>query len=133
MATRDVVGTPHSIIRHPDMPRAVFKLLWDTIASGKEIFAYVKNMSKSGKYYWVLAHVTPSYNAKGELDGYHSNRRKPQEKAVKVVEALYASLLAEEKKHDNAKTGQDASVAMLMKLLSDQNLSYSEFVWSVGE
>ncbi len=90
-------------------------------------------MSKSGKYYWVLTHVTPSYNAKGELDGYHSNRRKPQQKAVKVVEALYASLLAEEKKHDNAKTGLDASVAMLMKLLSDQNLSYSEFVWSVGE
>ena len=58
----ELAGAPHSIIRHPDMPRAVFKLLWDTVLAGKEIFAYVKNMSRNGDFYWVFAHVTPSFD-----------------------------------------------------------------------
>ena len=57
---QELLGQPHSIIRHPDMPRCVFKLLWDTIGAGKEIFAYVINRAKNGDHYWVLAHVTPS-------------------------------------------------------------------------
>lgn len=133
MSTRDVIGKPHSIIRHPDMPRAVFKLLWDTIQSGKEIFAYVKNMSKSGKYYWVIAHVTPSFDGYGQVTGYHSNRRSPDPRKVKEVSDLYASLLAEEKRHANAKAGIEASYEMLTDLLTSQNKTYSEFVWSIGE
>jgi len=58
----ELLGAQHNIIRHPDMPRAVFNLLWDTIAQGNEIFAYVKNMSKDGGFYWVFANVTPSYD-----------------------------------------------------------------------
>ena len=58
----ELLGQPHSIVRHPDMPRAVFKQLWDAIHGGREIFAYVKNMAKTGDYYWVFAHVTPSYD-----------------------------------------------------------------------
>jgi PAS domain S-box-containing protein len=56
----ELLGQPHSIIRHPEMPRCVFKLLWDTIAEGGEIFAYVVNRSKNGDHYWVFAHVTPT-------------------------------------------------------------------------
>src|SRR5208337_1146296 len=69
----ELVGAQHSIIRHPDMPRAVFKLLWDTIQEGREIFAYVKNMAKNGDYYWVFAHATPSYDAAGRIIGFHSS------------------------------------------------------------
>ena len=69
----ELLGQQHSIVRHPDMPRAVFKLLWDTLGEGKEIFAYVKNMTKHGDYYWVFAHVTPSYDGAGKLVGYHSS------------------------------------------------------------
>lgn len=133
MSTQDVIGEPHSIIRHPDMPRAVFKLLWNTLQAGQEIFAYVKNMSRTGKYYWVIAHVTPSFNANGEIDGYHSNRRAPAKKEIDAISVIYAQLLAEEKKHANAKEGMDASCRLLSKILADQNKSYSEFVWSVGE
>ena len=75
-------GQPHSIIRHPDMPRAVFKLLWDTLEAKGEIFAYVLNLAKNGDHYWVFAHVTPSFDAKGAVIGYHSNRRKPDAAAV---------------------------------------------------
>ena len=71
----ELLGQPHSIIRHPDMPRAVFKLLWDTVLVRREIFAYVKNMSRNGDYYWVFAHVTPSFDAKGNVIGFHSSRR----------------------------------------------------------
>lgn len=133
MSTADVIGEPHSIIRHPDMPRAVFKLLWDSIAAGKEIFAYVKNMSLTGKYYWVLAHITPSYDQGGQIDGYHSNRRAPSIKAVEAVSALYAALLSEEKKHTNAKVALDSSYTMLTNILTEKNTSYSEFVWSIGK
>ena len=62
----ELIGQPHNLIRHPDMPRAVFKLLWDTLGEGKEIFAYVKNMTRNGDYYWVFAHVTPSYDISGK-------------------------------------------------------------------
>ena len=63
----ELVGQPHSIIRHPDMPRCVFKLLWDTVERGEEIFAFVKNMAKNGDHYWVLAHVTPTVDAQGKI------------------------------------------------------------------
>ena len=61
-AEAEVLGQPHSIIRHPGTPRAVFSLLWRTIESGREIFAYVVNRAKNGDHYWVLAHVTPTFS-----------------------------------------------------------------------
>lgn len=60
----DIVGEAHNCIRHPDMPRCVFQLLWDTLATGEEIFAYVLNLTKRGDHYWVLAHVTPRRSAR---------------------------------------------------------------------
>jgi hypothetical protein len=66
----ELLGQPHSIIRHPDMPRAVFKLLWDTLAAKQELFAYVVNMAKDDDdYYWVFAHITPSYDATSNVIG----------------------------------------------------------------
>lgn len=131
MTTKDVIGQPHSIIRHPDMPRAVFKLLWDTIQEGKEIFAYVKNMSKTGKYYWVFAHVTPSFDDHGRVIGYHSSRRSPDRAEINAIAPIYQSLVAEENRHANSKTGMAASFALLLQLLKEQGKSYSEFVWAL--
>lgn len=86
LAPREALGAPHSLIRHPDMPRCVFKLLWDTIESGEEIFAYVINLAGNGDHYWVFAHVTPSFDASGRMVGYHSNRRRPSaEQIAKIV------------------------------------------------
>ena len=65
-AESELIGTQHNIIRHPDMPRGVFKLFWDTLQRGDEIFAFVKNISMDGSFYWVLANVTPSVNEAGE-------------------------------------------------------------------
>jgi len=74
----EVLNKPHSLIRHPDMPRCVFKLLWDTIQAKSEVFAYVVNMCKNGDHYWVFAHVTPSYDTTGKVVNYHSSRRVPE-------------------------------------------------------
>ena len=91
----ELLGQPHSIIRHPDMPRAVFKLLWDTVLDRREIFAYVKNMARNGDYYWVFAHVTPSYDAKGSVIGFHSSRRVPDRNVLtKTIIPLYTDILA---------------------------------------
>ncbi|GHF24126.1 chemotaxis protein [Kordiimonas sediminis] len=133
MTTREVIGQPHNIIRHPDMPRAVFKLLWDTISKGEEIFAYVKNMSKTGKYYWVIAHVTPSYSQLGEIDGYHSNRRLPSKSGVNDIAPAYDQLLAEERKHSNPKEALAASYALLHEMVEKNGTDYAEFIWSTGE
>jgi len=71
----ELIGKQHNIIRHPDMPRGVFKLLWDTLAKEQEIFAYVKNMSKDGGFYWVFANVTPSYDQQGKVIHKHPGPR----------------------------------------------------------
>jgi PAS domain S-box-containing protein len=126
----ELLGSQHNIIRHPDMPRAVFKLLWDTIASGQECFAYVKNMARDGSFYWVLANVTPSYDLEGRMIGYLSVRRKPKPEAVKLVDGLYKSMLAAEKQA-GARDAIAASSKILTDLLTSKGMSYEEFVLSL--
>jgi len=129
---RDVLGQPHSIIRHPDMPRCIFKVLWDTIQAGNEIFAYVINRASNGDHYWVLAHVTPSRDASGNIIGYHSNRRVPKRSAVdETIIPLYRDLLEEENRHANRKEGMEASVAKVTGLLSSKGLEVNEFFLSL--
>ena len=127
----ELMGQPHNIIRHPDMPRAVFQLLWDTLESGQEIFAYVNNMASNGDNYWVLAHVTPSYNRNGEIVGYHSSRRAPERAAVEKVSVLYRKLLEEERRYTDKQAGLAASMAMLKRALADGGIEYDEFVFSL--
>lgn len=125
---RELLGQPHSIIRHPDMPRCVFKLLWDTIAAKGEIFAYVKNMACNGDHYWVLAHVTPSLDAAGVVTGYHSNRRRPTPAAVAAIEPLYRELRAAEERPANRKDGMLAGCDRLAAMLKDRGVRYDQFV-----
>lgn len=131
---REVIGQPHSLIRHPDMPRCVFKLLWETIASGREIFAYVVNLAKTGDHYWVLAHVTPTFGRGGEIIGYHSNRRTPDRVFLEqTIEPLYRDLLAEERRHP-AKAEQIArSSALLASTLEKAKTTYEELMFSRPE
>ena len=110
------------------MPACVFKLLWDVIQGGREIFAYVVNLCKGGDHYWVFAHVTPTFDDDGKIIGYHSNRRVPDRPAVEAVQGLYAALLEEEKRHDDQKEGMKAATAMLTSALAEKEVEYDEFV-----
>lgn len=128
----EISGKPHNLIRHPDMPGCVFQLLWETIARREEIFAYVLNIAKNGGHYWVFAHVTPSFDLVGTHVGYHSNRRVPYTDALPAVKSLYSQLSTEEKKHANRKQAVEASSRILRQVLTDQNKSYSEFVFGLS-
>jgi PAS domain S-box-containing protein len=129
---RHTLDAPHSVIRHPEMPRCVFALLWETIQAGREIFAYVVNRSVNGDHYWVFAHVTPSFGERGEIVGYHSNRRVPRREALdQVIKPLYADLLAIEARHANRKDGMLAAVAALTEKLKGAAVSYDEFIFSI--
>jgi len=128
----EVLGQPHSIIRHPDMPRAVFKLLWDTLAEGREIFAYVKNMTKRGDYYWVFAHVTPSFDANRQVIGFHSNRRVPDRKVLtESIIPLYAELLREEAAQRNGKDALAAGFARLVAFSSSRKMPYDQLIFAL--
>ena len=122
----ELLGKPHNIVRHPDMPRIIFKLLWERIQNKQEIFAYVKNKTKNGGYYWVYANVTASVDDRGNIIGYYSVRRKVNEQALPVIEDLYAKLLQAE-----ARGGMDASQKYLNNLLKEKGVRYDEFVASL--
>ncbi len=128
----ELLNQPHSLIRHPDMPRCIFKLLWDTLQSKKEIFAYVVNMCKNGDHYWVLAHVTPSYDAAGHITGYHSNRRVPNREIIdNTIIPLYKLLIEEEKRHSNRKEGMNTAFQSLLNILEEKGMEYDEFIFSL--
>jgi len=127
----ECIGQPHSMIRHPDMPRAIFKLLWDCISSGREVFAYVNNRAKNGDHYWVLAHVTPNFGPSGEIVGYHSNRRVPVKGALDKIKPLYQALLDIERAAPDRKLGLDASFKQLNDLLAREGKSYGEFIFGL--
>ncbi len=126
----EVLGAPHSILRHPQMPKSVFKLLWDTIRSGEEVFAYVNNRARNGDHYWVFAHVTPTVNRTGEIVGFHSNRRAPSPSAIETIIPLYESTTKVEisgNQNDAAERGLDFMISHISKT----GLSYSEFLFSI--
>ncbi|RMH12585.1 MAG: PAS domain S-box protein [Planctomycetota bacterium] len=127
----ELIGRAHNIIRHPDMPRCVFKYLWDTIQAGDEVFAYVLNRCKSGDHYWVFAHVTPTFNERGQIVGYHSNRRVPSRSAIEKIKPIYDLLLREEQKHSTPREQWQASLPLLVDYLNQAKMSYEEFVFTL--
>lgn len=127
----DVIGMPHSVVRHPEMPRSVFKLLWETIESGQEIFAYVCNLAKNGDHYWVLANVTPTFDQEGNIIGFHSNRRAPDRKILATVQELYKLLLEEERRHADRRKGLLAATELLQSMVKERASAYDEFVFSL--
>ncbi|MFM6927900.1 MAG: PAS domain-containing protein, partial [Bdellovibrio sp.] len=114
-----MLGAPHSIIRHPDMPRAVFKLFWDTLKSDKAIGAYVKNLSGNGSYYWVFAFAFPIE------DGYLSIRFKPSSALFQVVQKIYEEVQAFEKENDSL---EESEHLLLQKIKEHGFKDYEEFM-----
>ncbi|MEN1975646.1 PAS domain-containing protein [Cellulomonas sp. P4] len=131
-AEREILGSPHNLIRHPAMPRAVFQLMWEVIPAGREIFAYVVNLAADGGHYWVLAHVTPSFAPDGSVVGYHSNRRWVPPATRRTVGDLYARIRAVEDAQSRTPDRIAAGRAALDAALADAGATYDEFVWSLA-
>ena len=101
--SEELIGKPHNIVRHPDMPKIVFQILWKYVKDKREVFAYVKNRSFDGGFYWV--------------------RRKPNPKALEIIAPLYERLLNAEKNG-----GMEASGKILEQILDDKKVSYDELM-----
>jgi PAS domain S-box-containing protein len=118
----ELLEQPHSIIRHPDMPKIIFKYLWDTIQAGNDVKAFVKNLCKDGEFYWVFAHVRVATNPDGSFRNYVSTRKGMSASARTVIEPLYKDLVAAEESG-----GMDASLPLLEAFLKEHGGSLSTF------
>ena len=124
----ELLGQAHNIVRHPDMPKLVFKLLWERVQNKEEIFAYVVNKTKNGDSYWVYANVTASIDKDARVIGYYSVRRMPNPEALKIIKPFYAQML-----HAEKSGGVEASSKILTNMLNEKGISYDEFIISIQE
>lgn len=131
-AEPSLLGVQHNLVRHPDMPRGAFKLLWDTLKTRREFFGFVKNMTSNGDYYWVFANVTPDFDARGECVGYFSVRRRPTKEAVATIEALYREMRDVENRAGAAQAPA-ASVEFLQAKLKALGTTYDRFILSLAK
>ena len=115
----ELIGANHNIIRHPDMPKIAFKILWDLIQAKKEFFGFVKNLRKDGGFYWVFAYITADVDLSGKIAGYTSFRKKPSRAGINEISKIYAKLKEEEKSG-----GISASYELLKEMLNatDENI-----------
>ncbi len=112
----ELIGKPHSIVRHPDMPKVVFKLLWETISAGKNINAVVKNLAKDGRYYWIFTEFEIRKDTDtGKIIGYHASRKTISPHVIEIIANLYAELLKVEKSN-----GVEASQIYLINFLKEK-------------
>jgi aerotaxis receptor len=95
-SVEELIGEPHNIIRHPDMPKAGFAQMWKTIQEGGIWHGLVKNLRKDGRYYWVDTEVTPTYDSNGQVKGYMAARKPASRKNVEETAALYKKMLEQE-------------------------------------
>jgi PAS domain S-box-containing protein len=120
----ELVGAPHNIIRHPDMPKAVFYLLWEHIQNGQNISAVVKNLTKNGDYYWVVTDFEIRRNSvTKEINQYVAFRHSVSKKVIKEIEPLYAKMLEIEKAD-----GMMASIDYLNRVLEAKQMNYNQYI-----
>ena len=131
LSEEQLLNVNHNIIRHPDMPKGVFKFVWVTIKKGQEFFGYVKNLRSDGRYYWVFANITPEHDENGKLSGYLSVRRKPPASAIAAIEPIYQQMLQIEKSISSAKIAEEKSIEFLQQQLQSLNVEYQDLVISL--
>lgn len=123
----ELLGQPHNIIRHPDMPQIIFKLLWDRIEDGKSMYAVVKNLVKDGRYYWVITETEPNLDAlTNKPESYIAYRKAASDKVIKEMEPLYQKLLEIEKV-----SGMDGSQKYLTGFLNEKGMNYDKYIAKV--
>jgi PAS domain S-box-containing protein len=120
----ELMAQPHNIVRHPDMPKVVFKVLWENIQKGNQFHGIVKNLAKSGRYYWVITNFEYSRDENGNIINYIARRKAvPQDVITKHIEPLYKKLLLIEEA-----SGVGASEKYLIGFLEEQGLSYVDLI-----
>jgi PAS domain S-box-containing protein len=119
----ELIGSPHNILRHPDMPKALFYLMWKSIKNGQNIMAVVKNKAKNGDHYWVTTDFVINRDRSGAPKSYTAFRYPASKKVVREIEPLYKKMLEIEKFHS-----MDESVEYLESFLEEKNLTYNQYI-----
>ncbi len=120
----ELIGQPHSIVRHPDMPKIAFKMMWDRIKQGKNFIAVVKNLSKSGDYYWVVTEFEPKRDPiSNEIISHTAFRKAAPQKAIDTMTPIYAKLLEIEESSSIVE-----SEKYLREFLEENNTTYDDFI-----
>ncbi len=120
----ELIGQPHSIIRHPDMPKIVFKMMWDRINKAQNIIAVVKNLAKDGSFYWVVTEFEPKVDPiTNDIISHTAFRKAAPRDAIKTIEPIYAKLLEIEEKG-----GMEASEKYLRGFLEEKGMTYDEYI-----
>lgn len=123
-AEYEVIGKPHSIVRHPDMPGAVFELLWDHLHRRKPISIIIKNLAKDGSFYWTATDINVKVNkAIDEVEGYFGYQKAAPQHALPQIEALYSKLLKIEKE-----SGVEASYKYLSSFLEEREQRWEDYM-----
>ena len=123
----ELIGQPHNLIRHPDMPKLIFKLLWDNLKVGNNFVGVIKNLAKTGEYYWVVTDFEMRRDAMGNITHYIGRRKSVPEAAINnYLAPFYESLLKMEKIG-----GVELSSRFFMNYLTKQGKDYIDFVISI--
>ena len=119
----ELMGQPHSIIRHPDMPKIVFKLLWETLKQGKNINTVVKNLAKDGRYYWIFTEFEIRRDKESDkIIGYHASRKTISKHVVEIIADLYKKLL-EIEKNEGVEQSEEYLILFLKEKGDDVNFT----------
>lgn len=119
----ELVGENHNILRHPDMPKGLFFLVWQNLLAGKKVSGVVKNLTKTGQYYWVIADFEVKKDSNGNSIAFTAFRRSASQDVIDAADELYETMLSIEKKH-----GMDKSLAYLGAFLEEKGITYDEFI-----
>lgn len=120
----ELIGKPHSIVRHPDMPKIVFKMMWERINRGQNIMAVVKNLAKDGSYYWVITEFEPKFDPiSNQILSHTAFRKAAPRKAIDAMTPIYQKLIEIEKDG-----GMEASEKYLRGFLEEKNTTYDDFM-----
>lgn len=120
----ELIGQPHNIIRHPDMPRIAFKLMWKRINNGENMMAIVKNLAKDGRHYWVVTDFEPKFDPiTKEIISHTAFRKAAPKKAIEIIEPIYKKLVELEKEG-----GMKASGEFLENFFKEKKTTYDDFI-----
>ncbi len=122
----ELIGQPHNVIRHPDMPKVIFKWLWERLGEKKNMHALVKNMAKDGRFYWVITDFEVKLDETGEISSFFARRKAPPRKTIELVSELYRKILSIEQAG-----GIEVAEKYLIGFLEEKGMTYDEYIESI--
>ena len=118
-----VINQPHNIIRHPDMPKTIFDIIWKVISNGLPIQAVIKNRTKDNKYYWTIIEWRPQKDNNDKIISFVAEGKQAPEKIIEIIEPLYDMLYDIEEEH-----GMDSAIIFLRSYLDEKGMTYSQYL-----